>query len=26
VVTGVKPGHELDYGYYSYAYAATPRA
>jgi capsular exopolysaccharide synthesis family protein len=21
VVTGVKPGHELDYGYYSYAYA-----
>jgi receptor protein-tyrosine kinase len=23
VVTGVKPGHELDYGYYSYAYAQT---
>jgi len=23
VVTGVKPGHELDYGYYSYAYAPT---
>jgi capsular exopolysaccharide synthesis family protein len=25
VVTGVKPGHELDYGYYSYAYAGTAR-
>jgi capsular exopolysaccharide synthesis family protein len=25
VVTGVKPGHELDYGYYSYAYASSPR-
>jgi capsular exopolysaccharide synthesis family protein len=23
VVTGVKPGHELDYGYYSYAYASA---
>ena len=23
VVTGVKPGHELDYGYYSYAYATA---
>jgi len=23
VVTGVKPGHELDYGYYSYAYAPS---
>jgi capsular exopolysaccharide synthesis family protein len=23
VVTGVKPGHELDYGYYSYAYAQS---
>jgi succinoglycan biosynthesis transport protein ExoP len=26
VVTGVKPGHELDYGYYSYAYAPSGRA
>jgi capsular exopolysaccharide synthesis family protein len=26
VVTGVKPGHELDYGYYSYAYAHTAGA
>jgi polysaccharide biosynthesis transport protein len=25
VVTGVKPGHELDYGYYSYAYASPAR-
>ena len=25
VVTGVKPGHELDYGYYSYAYASAAR-
>jgi hypothetical protein len=24
-VTGVKPGHELDYGYYSYAYASPAR-
>jgi capsular exopolysaccharide synthesis family protein len=26
VVTGLRPGDEADYGYYSYAYAGTPRS